>query len=105
MKYEFDSRVRYSEVDSRGRLTWLALMDYFQDCSVFQSEMLHLGVDYLAEHHQAWVLTSWQICLNQMPKLADKVTLLLQQNSHPQRYPIRNPFQSIPVRVRQRYVP
>ena len=47
MKYEFDSRVRYSEVDSRGRLTWPALMDYFQDCSVFQSEMLHLGVDYL----------------------------------------------------------
>lgn len=75
MKYEFDSRVRYSEVDSRGRLTWLALMDYFQDCSVFQSEMLHLGVDYLTEHHQAWVLTSWQICLNQMPKLADKVTI------------------------------
>lgn len=74
MKYEFDSRIRYSEVDSESKLTWLALMDYFQDCSVFQSEMLHIGVDYLAKNHQAWVLTSWQICLNRMPKLADKVT-------------------------------
>lgn len=74
MKYEFDSRIRYSEVDSEGKLTWLALMDYFQDCSVFQSEQLQIGVDYLAEHHQAWVLTSWQICLNRMPKLTDLVT-------------------------------
>ncbi len=74
MKYEFDSRIRYSEVDSEGKLTWLALMDYFQDCSVFQSEHLKIGVDYLAEHHQAWVLTSWQICLNRMPKLTDRVT-------------------------------
>lgn len=74
MKYEFDSRIRYSEVDSEGKLTWLALMDYFQDCSVFQSEQLQIGIGYLAEHHQAWVLTSWQICLNRMPKLADLVT-------------------------------
>ena len=35
--YEFDSRVRYSETDAQGRMTWLALMDYFQDCSVFHS--------------------------------------------------------------------
>ena len=74
MVYEFDSRVRYSEVDSQGRLTWLALMDYFQDCSVFQSESLGIGVDYLAKNHQAWVLTSWQIVLNSMPKLAESVT-------------------------------
>lgn len=73
MVYEFDSRVRYSEVDSQGKLTWLSLMDYFQDCSVFQSEQLQIGVDYLAENHQAWVLTSWQICLDEMPKLADRV--------------------------------
>ena len=43
--YEFNSRVRYSEVDSESRLTWLALMDYFQDCSVFHSESVNLGID------------------------------------------------------------
>lgn len=72
--YEFDSRVRYSEVDAKGQLTWLALMDYFQDCSVFHSESLKVGVDYLAENHIAWVLSSWQICLNRMPHLAEVVT-------------------------------
>jgi acyl-ACP thioesterase len=72
--YEFDSRIRYSEVDSRGELTWLALMDYFQDCSVFHSEQENLSVAYLAEHHIAWVLSSWQVCRNRMPRLAEKVT-------------------------------
>lgn len=72
--YEFDSRIRYSEVDANGQLTWLALMDYFQDSSVFHSESLNLGVSYLAQNHLAWVLSSWQICVNCMPKIADLVT-------------------------------
>lgn len=73
--YEFDSRVRYSEVNSKGQLTWLALMDYFQDCSVFHSEQVHLSVDYLAKRQIAWFLSSWQICVNSMPHLADKITI------------------------------
>lgn len=73
--YEFDSRVRYSEVDSKGQMTWLALMDYFQDCSVFHSEQVHLSVDYLAKNHIAWVLSSWQICADRMPHLAEKITI------------------------------
>ena len=73
--YEFNSRVRYSEVDSESRLTWLALMDYFQDCSVFHSESVNLGIDYLNEHHLAWVLSFWQICLNHMPHLAKDITV------------------------------
>lgn len=71
--YEFGSRVRYSEVDSNGKLTWLALMDYFQDCSVFHSEKENLSVEYLKENHIAWVLSSWQICVNRMPHLAEKI--------------------------------
>lgn len=73
--YEFDSRVRYSEVDAQGELTWLSLMDYFQDCSVFHSEQHNVGVSYLSEHHIAWMLSSWQICLNRMPKLAEHITI------------------------------
>ena len=72
--YSFDSRIRYSEVDSNGTLNWLALMDYFQDCSVFHSESLHIGVDYLVANHLAWVLSSWQICLNRMPRLGEQIT-------------------------------
>ncbi|MDD6482043.1 MAG: thioesterase [Lachnospiraceae bacterium] len=73
--YEFDSRIRYSETDSEGQLTWLALMDYFQDCSVFHSEQVNLSVDYLIKQHMAWILSSWQICVNRMPHLAEPVTI------------------------------
>ncbi|MCM1106002.1 MAG: thioesterase [Blautia sp.] len=73
--YEFDSRVRYSEVDAGGELTWQALMDYFQDCSVFHSEQHNIGIDYLKEQHMAWMLSSWQICRNRMPRLAELVTV------------------------------
>ena len=73
--YEFDSTVRYSEVDSKGQMTWLALMDYFQDCSVFHSESVKLSVEYLGRKHLAWVLSSWQIQVNRYPKLGEKIVV------------------------------
>ena len=41
--YTFDSRVRYSETDSGGKLTMASLINYFQDCSTFQAEELGVG--------------------------------------------------------------
>ena len=45
--YTFDARIRFSEVDSAGYLTLPALLDYFQDCSTFQSEALGDGIEKL----------------------------------------------------------
>lgn len=59
--YTFDSRIRYSEIDRSGRLSIPAVVDYFQDCSAFQSEELGVGVEYLANKKRAWILNSWQI--------------------------------------------
>ena len=42
--YTFESRIRYSETDSEGKLTIASLINYFQDCSTFQSQDLGLGV-------------------------------------------------------------
>ena len=71
--FEFDSRIRYSEVDGAGNLTVPSLLDYFQDASVFHSESLGLGVDHLMKEQIAWVLYSWQIEIKRMPKLYEKV--------------------------------
>lgn len=71
--YELDGKIRYSETDSEGRLTYPQLLNYFQDCSTFQSEELGVGIAYMAERNLAWVLSSWQICINEMPKLAEEV--------------------------------
>lgn len=71
--YILDGRVRYSEVDSEQRMTVPALLNYFQDCCIFQSEDMGLGVDYLKEEQKAWMLNSWQVHLNHMPKLGEQI--------------------------------
>lgn len=73
--YQFESKIRYSEVDADCNLTLSALMNYFQDCSSFQSEELGIGVQYLADHHMAWMLSFWQICINNLPRLTDHVSI------------------------------
>lgn len=73
--YTFESRIRYSETDSEGRLSLPALLNYFQDASTFHSEDLKLGVDYLKERHLVWVLSSWQVVVEGYPGLGAKVTV------------------------------
>lgn len=73
MKYYFDSRIRYSEVDEDLHLTLHGLINYFQDCSTFQSEDLGVGVKYLEKEGKLWVLTSWQIRVNRYPVLGERV--------------------------------
>ncbi len=73
--YTFESRIRYSETDSEGKLTMASLINYFQDCSNFHSEDLGLGLEYLRERHLAWVLSAWQIVVERYPGLCEKVTV------------------------------
>ena len=73
--YSMKSRVRYSETDSGQKMTFQALTNYLQDCCIFQSEDLGIGVDYLKEHAQAWCLASWQIVVERLPVLGEKITV------------------------------
>ncbi len=73
--YTFDSRIRYSEADVGSRLTIESLLNYFQDCSTFQSEDLGLGLDYMKERDLAWVLNMWQIDVERYPKIGEQVTI------------------------------
>lgn len=73
--YTFDGRIRYSETDSEGKLTLLALLNYFQDCSTFQSEEAGNGIRFMLERKIAWVLNAWQIIPYRFPKLGERVTI------------------------------
>ena len=73
--YTFKSRVRYSEIDENQQLTLYNLMNYFQDTSTFHSESLHRGNEVLQELHCAWVLNSWQICINRFPKYLEDIVV------------------------------
>lgn len=73
--YQMNEKVRYSEVEADCFMSWDALLNYYQDCSVSQSEALGIGVQYLSEHHLAWLLSSWQIRVEQMPKLEEEIVV------------------------------
>lgn len=71
--YTFSGRVRFSETDPDGILRMESLIDYFQDCSTFQSEDLGVGMDYLKKGHLAWVVNYWQIDIRRLPRLGDPI--------------------------------
>lgn len=73
--YQFENRVRYSETDSRGRLSLEGILDYFQDCSTFQSEDLGIGIEYLKEQKIVWVLSYWQIDVKRYPRLGENIII------------------------------
>lgn len=73
--YTFNSRVRYSEVDSNARLTLDGIINYMQDCTNFQSEDLGVGLEFHKEKNLAWILNSWQIVIDEYPKW-EKISLL-----------------------------
>ena len=75
MKYSFTSRIRYSEIGEDGNLTLPGLINYFQDCSTFQSEAIGEGVAELKKRGCAWVLSAWQIHVRRYPSLGEAVKI------------------------------
>lgn len=73
--YQYEGRIRYSQLDNQGSLSLPALLDYFQDCSIFHSEALGVGVEYLKEKQLIWALSAWQIVIKRYPGLCEKVTV------------------------------
>ena len=71
----FESKIRYSECDASRKLSPEALLNYFQDCSTFQSETIGAGFDYLLPKNLVWVLASWQIVIHRYPRLMEEVVI------------------------------
>lgn len=73
--YGFDSRVRYSEVDDKEKMTLASVLNYFQDCSTFHSEDLGVGMRYLNDTGRLWVLSYWQIDVERYPSVCEKIRI------------------------------
>ena len=72
-QYTIDGRIRFSEVDHTRRITLPGIVNYFQDCSTFQSEDLGLGIEHCSEKKRAWILSSWQVVVERYPKIGEKI--------------------------------
>ena len=73
--YQLKSKVRYSEANSSERLTYSTLLNYFQDSSTLHSETLGASGRALYEKKMAWVLSFWQICIEDMPVLSQDIVV------------------------------
>ncbi|WP_029323282.1 acyl-[acyl-carrier-protein] thioesterase [Butyrivibrio sp. AE3004] len=73
--YGFDSRIRYTETDLQHYLTIESLIDYFQDCSTFQTQEGPATIEKMEKKDIAWVINSWQVVINRLPKLGERVTI------------------------------
>ena len=65
--YEWTTRIRYSEIDSTGKLTIPAMVNLFQDCVNFESEEIGMGMLWLNENGMSWIILNWQIEVERMP--------------------------------------
>ena len=72
-QYTFTGRVRYSEIGRRKQMTLPGIINYFQDCSIFQSEEIGFGLGYLAERRRAWILSSWQVVVRRYPLFEEEI--------------------------------
>ena len=61
MIYSEKIKVKYSEVNANGILTPTALVNYFQDITMFHSNEVANTVDILEKKDWGWVLSAWQI--------------------------------------------
>ena len=75
MRYSFDSRIRFSETGEDGKLKITSLVNYFQDCSNFHSNSLNMGADMLHKKGRAWLLSSWQIEVERLPREGEEVII------------------------------
>ena len=73
--YTWDSRVRFSEIGEDKRLTLDGILNYFQDSSTFHSEDIGNGMEVVESLQRVWVLSSWQIVVNEYPKIGEHIKL------------------------------
>ena len=74
--YTFNSKVRYTELNHfKGCMDPSGVINYFQDCSTFQSEELGRGLQYLSENNRVWLLSSWQLQLLKPICLGERIAV------------------------------
>lgn len=88
--YRLKSKVRYSEANLDNELSYYGLLNYLQDTSILHSEELGENSGTLREQNMAWILSFWQICIIDMPKRNDEITVSTWSYSTKSLFGLRN---------------
>ena len=73
--YSFTERVRYTELDENRNLALTSIINYMQDCCIYEAEDRGVGIDWLLERHTAWMLISWQVKIFRRPVFCEHVEI------------------------------
>ncbi len=73
--YSYKKHIPFSEVDAGLQITLPSILTEFQDCSLFHSNEVGLGVGELKLHGHIWLLSSWQVVVDRRPELYEEVAV------------------------------
>ncbi len=73
--YTLNFRIRFSEIDSTGRLSMDGLLRLFQDVGYLHAQDRGLGVEFTERTRRTWYLLSWQIHKINMPFAGEDVII------------------------------
>lgn len=77
-EYQWNYYAHYYDVDAHRRVTPFALLRYFEDIAIQQSEEYDVGIDYYDTEHVAWLLSRWDVRINVLPCHREEVRVLTQ---------------------------
>lgn len=75
MKHAERFQVRFTETDSRGRVTPVALYNYLQEAAIAHGESAGITPDKLAARRYAWILHRVLLTIDRYPRRQETVTV------------------------------
>ncbi len=69
-----EGKVRYSELYADAKMSLPAVLSRLQDCCIFDSEEIGMGLHFLAQQKRAWVLSFWQVIICRYPGFGEQIS-------------------------------
>lgn len=73
--YKIVDTVKFSEVNSKGNLSFYALCDYMQNCTMLHIEELKKRIKCEELNHKVWMITSWEIVIKRIPRISERINV------------------------------
>ena len=71
--YKYKDKARYSLVNNKGYIPPHQILNYFQNCSSEQSEVIGKGVKYMMSQKKAWVLLGYKLVIQRPIKYEEEL--------------------------------
>ena len=76
MRYVMPVRVRYSETNAYGFINLHKILEYFQDCCIFQSESIGYKIQDELDRDRGWFLLAWTVEIERFPVLGEELQII-----------------------------